>query len=66
MKGPSLPWVDLVLWQPHRCWHVAWFLYGCAEREHVLNVDACMRWWLQAFTPLAAPGKLPLPTRGNF
>ncbi len=41
-------------WHPQRCWQLAWFLYGCIEREHMLNLQACMDWWLRAGAPAAA------------
>jgi hypothetical protein len=44
---------DLMLRQTQRCQHLAWFLYGCVEREHRLNLDACVTWWVQAFVPAA-------------
>ena len=54
MKLTGMPSLDLMLLQTQRCQHLAWFLYGCIEREHVLNRDACITWWVQAFTPVAA------------
>jgi hypothetical protein len=54
MNLPGMPWFDLTLLQTQRCHHLAWFLYGCAAREHVLNLDACLTWWVRAFTPAAA------------
>ena len=54
MTVPGMPWIDLTLQQTQRCHHLAWFLYECVEREHRLNLDACVTWWLQAFTPAAA------------
>ena len=57
MKPPTMPWIDLALLELQRCQQLAWFVYGCIEREHRLNLDACVAWWLQAFTPAAAqPG----------
>jgi len=53
MNASGIPWVDLTLRQTQRCHHLAWFLYGCVEREHRLNVDACVTWWVQAFMPAA-------------
>ena len=49
MTLPGLPWIELTLREAQRCHHLAWFLYGCVEREHRLNLDACMAWWIQAF-----------------
>lgn len=50
------PWTNLMLHQTQRCHHLAWFLYGCLEREQVLNLDACVAWWAPgrwpAFTPI--------------
>jgi len=65
MNAPGMPWIDLTLRQTQRCHHVAWFLYGCVEREHLLNVDACMTWWIRAFTPAAAlPADREQPVQG--
>jgi hypothetical protein len=47
MNTPSTPWIDLTLQQAQRWHHLAWFLYGCLEREHVLNVDAFVAWWMR-------------------
>jgi len=43
LNTPITPWIDLTLHQAQRCHHLAWFLYGCLEREHLLNVDALRR-----------------------
>ena len=43
--------VDHVLCHAQRCHHLAWFLYGCLEREGALNVNAYMAWWLRAVEP---------------
>ena len=51
MNVTGIPWIDLTLRQTQRCHHLAWFLYGCVEREHLLNLDACAIWWIRAFTP---------------
>lgn len=40
-------WVDLTLHQAQRCQHLAWFIYGWLEREHVLNVDAFVASWVR-------------------
>jgi len=47
MNTPITPWIDLMLHQAQRCHHLAWFLYGCLEREQVLNVDSFVAWWLR-------------------
>jgi hypothetical protein len=47
MNTPNSPWIDLTLQQAQRWHHLAWFLYGCLEREHVLNVDAFVAWWMR-------------------
>ena len=54
MNPPGLPWIDWTLLQTQRVQHLAWFLHGCAAREHVLNLDACVAWWVRAFAPAAA------------
>jgi hypothetical protein len=50
MNLPGMLWLDLTLLQTQRCHHLAWFLYGCAAREHLLNLDACLTWWVRART----------------
>lgn len=57
MNAPAIPWVQLMLQQTRRCHHLAWFLYGCVEREHRLNVDAYVIWWARAFETLQRPGR---------
>jgi len=47
MNMPITAWIDLTLHQAQRCHHFAWFLYGCFEREHVLNVDAFGASWIR-------------------
>ena len=47
---PVIPWCTLMLDQTQKCHNLAWFLYGCAQREHVLNMDAWVTWWARAFT----------------
>ena len=59
MTLPGLMWIDLTLAHTQRCQNLAWFLYGCAEREQRCNIDACMAWWLQAFTAAAAMHRPP-------
>lgn len=54
MNLPGMPWIDLTLLQTQRCPHLACFLYGCAAREHVLNRDAWVTWWVRAFISPAA------------
>jgi hypothetical protein len=53
MNHPALVWIDVMLRETQRCHHLSRFLYGCIEREHVLNMDACITWWVLAFTPAA-------------
>lgn len=48
-----MQWIDLTGVQTQRCHHLAWFLYGWIEREHVLNLNACAAWWIEAFVPPA-------------
>ena len=57
MNLPVMPWCNLLLQQSQKCHNLAWFLYGCAEREHLLNMDAWVTWWTQAFT--LAPSRAP-------
>jgi hypothetical protein len=54
MNLPCMPWMDQMLLQTQRYHHLVWFLYGCIEREHVLNRNACLNWWGGTFTPAAA------------
>jgi hypothetical protein len=49
MSSPFFPWVGLHALQPQRCHHAAWFLYGCVERELVIQMRANTNWWMQAF-----------------
>lgn len=58
MNTPITPWIDLMLHQAQRCHHLAWFLLGCLEREHVLNVDAFVAWWARGTASPAS--RLPL------
>jgi hypothetical protein len=51
MNMVGMPWIALASLQPHRCPQFAWFLYGCIEREHVLNVTAFADWWMQEILP---------------
>jgi hypothetical protein len=53
MNMPRMPWTDLAPLTTRRCYHLAWFLYGWIEREHVLNLNACAAWWLQRMEPSA-------------
>jgi hypothetical protein len=50
---PRVPWLDPTLQHAEQVQQVAWFLYGCMEREHLLNVDACVTWWVRTFAPAA-------------
>lgn len=46
MMTPITAWIHLTLHQAQRCHHLAWFLYGCLERAHLLNMDAFgASWW---------------------
>lgn len=58
MNMPITTWIELALYQAQRCHHLAWFVFGCLEHEHVLNVDAFVAWWARG---LASPRtRLPL------
>ena len=48
MNRMGIPWTALMDMQPQRSYHIAWFVYGCIEREHVLNVSAYAEWWMRA------------------
>lgn len=48
MIKAGMPWVALAPMEPHRCYQLAWFIYGWIEREHLLNVNSCTNWWMQA------------------
>lgn len=62
MTTPMTPWIDLTLHQALRWQHLVWFLYGWAEREHRLNVDAFAADWLRGFAVIVGP--MPtLPSR---
>jgi hypothetical protein len=56
MKNGFTPWSEVVLEDTLRCERVACFALGCLEREHRLNVDALMAYWVRAslawWTPL--------------
>ncbi len=54
MNMTDMPWFSLTASRPERFHQLAWFLYGCIEREHALNMRACMDWWLR--TVAASPG----------
>lgn len=47
MKTRVTPWIDLTLHHAQRCHHLGWFVYGCLEREQVLNLQALVSWWLR-------------------
>ncbi|MBE0548602.1 MAG: hypothetical protein IH627_13340 [Rubrivivax sp.] len=59
MNMTGMPWIGLTALQPQRYHHLAWFLYGWIEREHVLNMNACANWWIQAFVPAARQFRSP-------
>ena len=62
MSLPFFPWIGLHALQPQRCHQAAWFLYGCVERELVIQLRANTNWWMQAF--VSAPGEaVRLPGR---
>ena len=46
MNTPIKAWVDLTLHQAQRCHHLAWFLYGCIDRAHRLNMNAFAASWV--------------------
>lgn len=56
MNMTGVPWIGLTALEPQRCHQLAWFIYGWIEREHVLNMNACADWWIQAFMPAASDG----------
>lgn len=41
------PWIEHTLAQEHEFQRLAWFLYGCYTREHALNLQAWLAWWVQ-------------------
>jgi hypothetical protein len=55
MKTGFIPWTDVVLAQvqPHQ--RIAWFILGCIEREHRLNLEALSAYWLRASTNWLTP-----------
>lgn len=54
MNATDMLWFGLTASRPDRCHQLTWFLYGCIEREHALNMKACMDWWLRVIT--VSPG----------
>ena len=44
MRTPGMTLIDLTLQQAQRWHHLVWFLYGCVEREQMLNMDAFVAW----------------------
>lgn len=68
MKTGFIPWTDVVLAQvlPHQ--RVGWFIVGCIEREHQLNLEALSTYWLRAstnwLTPLSLQGSGPWNREG--
>ena len=54
MNAPCMPTRDDPELQASRFHHLAWFLWGWAEREHLLNLAAWANWWTGALTPGAA------------
>lgn len=63
MNMLGMPWIDPTDLQPQKCYQLAWFIYGWIEREHVLNMEACANWWIQAFVP--ASGQLLSPATAS-
>jgi hypothetical protein len=59
MNMMGMPWIDPAALQPLRWHQLAWFVYGCIEREHVLNMKACADGWMQAFVPAVWQVRLP-------
>lgn len=57
MNLPVVSWFDLAAMQLRRGAELAWFLYGCAQREQQINADAWFGWWTPgaAVLPRAAP-----------
>ncbi len=51
MTTPVWHWIQLTAVPASRYHHLAWFLYGCVEREQVLNLNACAAWWIKALCP---------------
>lgn len=62
MNFPVVPWFDLAAMQARRAAELAWFVYGCAQREQHLNAHAWFGWWTRgaAALPYAAPPLSPL------
>jgi len=56
MYPMAFPWAALMDMHPRRVYHLAWFVYGWVEREHLLNVTACADWWMRAIG-LSAAGR---------
>jgi hypothetical protein len=55
MKTGFIPWTDVVFDQVQAHQRVAWFIVGCIEREHRLNLEALSRYWLGASTNWLIP-----------
>ena len=60
MKNGLVLWSDLLHEHALPVQRVAWFTLGSIEREHRLNLDAWMGYWLRASLALWAPA---LPRR---
>jgi hypothetical protein len=40
----NIAWINLLLGHSMRCHQLAWFVYGCVEREHWVTLNSC-GWW---------------------
>lgn len=58
MNFPVVPWFDLAAMQARRAVELAWFLYGCAQREQRINAEVWAGWWVRGALPRAAPSPL--------
>jgi hypothetical protein len=55
MKSGFTPWSEVMLEDALRCERAACFALGCLEREHRLNVDALVAYWVRASLAWWAP-----------
>jgi len=55
MKSGFTPWSEVMLEDTMRRQRAACFALGCLEREHRLNVDALLAYWVRASSAWWAP-----------
>jgi len=65
MKSGFTPWSEVMLEDTMRRQRAACFALGCLEREHRLNVDALLAYWVRASLAWWAPLLPHLDQRGT-